>query len=451
MDTADYGVTARLADYIVSTGGADLPEAVRHEAVRSFVNIVGCTVGGARHPNVLLADEALAPFAGQAQATLFGRGRRTDILHAALINCFASSIYGFDDTHAQAVVHPSGPVATAALALAELRPVAGHELLTAFALGVEMECRLCKAITIPPAKGSIAWVGTGITGGFGAVVASGKLLRLDATRMRHAIGIALSQAAGFRAVHGTNCTAMLPAHAAQTGLRAAMLAERGFSSSTAALEGRYGYLSVFCEEPDIEVLAGGLGERFELCSNTYKPYPCGIVIHPIIDACLKLRQDHAIPADRIAHVAIKASAGAMALCDRRTPRDEMEAHVSLYHWAAVAILRGTARMVDADTETAVRDPAVVAFRGRVDAAADQSLASDAAAVTLTMTDGTTLSCQIDHARGSLARPMTDAELDEKCLALAEPVIGMARARAIIERCRNIAVLPDAGDVPRAAA
>src|SRR6185312_3631922 len=179
---------------------------------------------------------------------------------------------------------------------------------------------------------------------------------------------------------------VLPAHAAQTGLRAAMLAERGFSSSTVALEGRYGYLSVFCEEPDIEALAGGLGERFELCSNTYKPYPCGIVIHPIIDACLKLRQDHAIPADRIAHVAIKASAGAMALCDRRTPRDEMEAHVSLYHWAAVAILRGTARMVDADTEIAVRDPAVVAFRGRVDAAADQSLASDAAAVTLTMTD-----------------------------------------------------------------
>ena len=190
MEHADPGITARLANYVVATGIDDLPETARREAVRSFVNIIGCTIGGARHPAVDLADQTLAPFGGPPQATLLGRGRRADILHAALINCLASSIYSFDDTHAEAVVHPGGPVATAALALAELRPVTGSELLAAVALGVELECRLCKAITIPPAKGSIAWVGTGITGGFGAVIAAGKLLRLDVERMRHAIGTA---------------------------------------------------------------------------------------------------------------------------------------------------------------------------------------------------------------------------------------------------------------------
>ena len=108
--------------------------------------------------------------------------------------------------------------------------------------------------------------------------------------MRTAIGIALSQAAGFRAMHGGLCTPLMPAQAAQTGLRAALLAQAGFTSSPTALEGRYGYLSVFSEQPDLDALTGGLGERFEILRNTYKPYPCGIVIHPIIDACPDLRR-----------------------------------------------------------------------------------------------------------------------------------------------------------------
>ena len=172
----DSAVTTRLAHYAAATRYGDLPEAVRGEAVRSMFNILGCTLGGARHHGVDIADAALRPFTGAGVATLIGRGRKADALHATLINCLASSIYSFDDTHAQAVVHPSGPVASAALALAEHRPVSGQALLTAFALGVELECRLCKALTVPPAKGSMAWSGTGITGGIGAAVAAGSLL-----------------------------------------------------------------------------------------------------------------------------------------------------------------------------------------------------------------------------------------------------------------------------------
>jgi 2-methylcitrate dehydratase PrpD len=101
-----------------------------------------------------------------------------------------------------------------------------------------------------------------------------------------AIGNALSQAAGFRAMHGSLCTPLMPAQAAQTGLRAALLAQAGFTSSATPLDGGYGFLSVFSDVPDLDALAGGLGQRFDLLRNTYKPYPCGIVIHPIIDACL---------------------------------------------------------------------------------------------------------------------------------------------------------------------
>jgi len=444
-------ITARLAEYVVDTAPCDLPDAVRREALRSFFNIVGCTVGGGRHEIVDLADRSLAPFAGAPQATLFGRGRKADVLHATLINCLASSIYSFDDTHEQAVVHPGGPVTAAVLAMAELRPASGSDLLAAFALGVELECRLCKAVTIPPAKGSIAWSGTGITGGFGAAAAAGKLLRLDVGRMRHAMGIALSQAAGFRVMHGTGVTSMMPAHAAQTGIRAALLAERGYTASQVGLEGRYGFLTVYAEEADNEALAGALGQRFEILRNTYKPYPCGIVIHPIIDACLHLRREHSPEPGRITSVAIQASPGAMALCNRRNPKDELQAHVSLHHWTAVAFIRGTARIQDMDTETAVRDPALMAFQDKVEATLDPALAADAAVVTVTMEDGTRHVCAIEHGIGSASRPMTDAELERKFVDLAEPVIGEARTRTLVAQSWGVENLADAGDLARSAA
>lgn len=444
-------ITAALADYVTTTRTADLPAPVLREALRSLFNIVGCTVGGARHAITDLADRTLAPFAGPAQATLFGRGRRADILHATLINCLASSVYSFDDTHAQAVVHPAGPVAAAVLALAERHPVRGDALLTAFALGVEMECRLSKSVSVPPARGSIAWSGTGIAGGFGAAVAAGRLLGLDQDRMRRAMGIALAQASGIRAMHGTMMTPMMPAQAGQSGLRAALLAEAGFTAGMTALEGRHGFLNVFAEAADSDALVGELGQRFEILRNTYKPYPCGIVIHPIIDACLQLRQDHGVQAERIGRVAVVASAGAMALCNNRNPSDEMQAHVSLHHWVAVAFIRGTARIQDMDTETAVRDPALMAFQDKVEATLDPGLAADAAVVTLTMTDGTTLTCRIEHGIGSADRPMTDAALETKFRDLTEPVIGPARAGELIARTWGVTALADAGALSRAAA
>src|SRR4051812_47577976 len=365
MSFAATEITALLAEYAATTNATAWSEAVHREALRSFFNVVGCTIGGAQHEMVEIADKTLGAFAGPPQSTLFGRGRKADTLHAALINGLASSIYSFDDTHETAVVHPAGPIAAAVLALAELRPVSGADLLAAFALGVEMTCRLCLGTTVPPADGSFAWSGTGITVGLGAAMAAGRMLRLDTQRMRVAMGLALSEACGFRAMHGTASVAFMPAHSGQMGLRAALLAERGFTAGLSALEGKSGYLSTFCTQPNLDALAGGLGERFELLRNTYKAYPCGIVIQPIIDACLKLRQDHHPEPDRIASVAIQASPGAMALCDNRDPKTEMQAHVSLHHWTAVAFIRGTARIIDMDTETAVKDPALMAFQNKV--------------------------------------------------------------------------------------
>ena len=444
-------VVRQIADYVVAVRPGDLPESVRREALRSFVNIVGCMLGGAEHEVIGLADDVLSEFTGPPQATLLGRARRADVLHAALINCFSSSIHAFDDTHEQAVVHPSGPVAAAILAISERKRIAGPQFLVAFTLGVEAVCRLSKAISVPPAKGVFSWSQTGVTAGIGAAVAAGKLLDLDPCRMRHAIGIALSQAAGFRATFGSMCSSFMTAHGAQTGLRAAILAEKGFTGSETALEGPYGFLDVFAEHSDLPALAEGLGIRFEILRNTYKPYPCGVVIHPIIDACLELRRADSIDPENIAAVSVRVSPKALALTDRSHPKNGLEARVSLQHWVAIAFIRGTARIEDMDTDSAVLEPAIVRFQDKVGTVGDDSIATDGAVVTVRLQDGRSLVSRVEHCVGSASRPMTDSELEQKFTGLADGVIGTLRTREVLDMCWGVERLTDVGALARAAA
>jgi hypothetical protein len=150
-------------------------------------------------------------------------------------------------------------------------------------------------------------------------------------------------------------------------------------------------------------------------------------------------------------VAIAASPGAMSLCNNRDPRDEMQAHVSLHHWAAVAFIRGTARVQDMDTETAVKDPALMSFQSRIEATLDPDRTADSAVVTVTLTDGTQRTHHIEHGIGSAARPMTDQELEVKFAGMATPVLGNARTQALMRQCWDLPTVSDAGDLARAAA
>ncbi len=446
-DLASSDATGRLVRYVLGTKPKDLPAEVREEARRAFLNILGCMLGGARHETVDAADAALGPFSGPPKATLIGRGGKADPLHAALINCLASSVHSFDDTHALAIVHPSGPVAAAALAVAEQQPISGANFLTAFVLGIETTCRISMALSVAPARSTIAWSQTGIAGGLGAAVAAAKLLGLNEDAMRRAIGIAAAQAAGMRVMHGTMTTALMPAQAARSGLAAALLAANGFTASPVGLEGRYGYLSVFADEPHLPYLLDDFGDRFELLRNTYKPYPCGIVIHPILDACLQLKRDHTLDHRDIDRVAVKASPSAMALTDRRNATDEFQTHVSLYHWVAVAFIRGTARTTDMLTEVAL-DPTIVAFQHRIVAVRDEAITPDAAEVVVSLRDGRKLTARIEHCIGSELQPMTDGQLEEKFLDLAEISIGVDRGRKLIAACRAIETASAVGAIAR---
>ena len=440
-------VTRRLARYVIESRFEDIPVPVRRETVRSLLNWTGCAVGGCHHPTIDRALAALTEFSGPKQASVLGRGERLDILHAALMNGMSSHVFDFDDTHLKTIIHPSGPVVSAVLALSEHRPVSGAEFLHAFILGVEVECRIGNAVY--PAHYDIGWHITGTAGVFGAAAACGKLLGLSEQQMTWALGIAATQSSGLREMFGTMCKSFHPGRAAQNGLTSALLAARDFTSSDRAIEAPRGFANVLSSERNYAAITEGLGETFEIALNTYKPFACGIVIHPTIDACIQLRREHGLKAEDIERVSVKVHPLVLELTGKKTPQVGLEGKFSVYHSAAAAIIHGAAGEKEY-SDACVRDPKVTALRDRVEAAADGGVAEDATHVTIKLKDGTVLTKHVEHAIGSLERPMSDADLEAKLRGLVEGILPTAQIDALIKTCWNIDELKDAAQLARSA-
>jgi 2-methylcitrate dehydratase PrpD len=439
-------VTRILARYVVQSRLADIPPAVRQEAVRSFLNWLGCAVGGSIHPTVDRALAALRPFAGAGQASVLGREDRLDILHAALINGISSHVFDFDDTHLKTIIHPAGPVASAVLALAEHQPVSGAELLHAFILGVEVECRIGNAVY--PEHYDIGWHITGTAGVFGAAAAAGKLLGLNEQQMVWALGIAGTQSSGFREMFGTMCKSFHPGRAAQNGLTAAMLAKQDFTSSDRVLEAPRGFAHVMSTKRDFAEITEGLGERFEIALNTYKPFACGIVIHPTIDGCAQLRNEHKLKAEDIASISLRVHPLVLELTGKKTPKTGLEGKFSVYHSAAVAVIYGAGGETEY-ADAVVQDAKVIALRDRVTATAEKGIHEDEAHITVTLSDGRKLEKHVKHAIGSLEHPLSNEGLEAKFRGLTETVIGATATKRLLQLAWGIADLADAAEIARA--
>ena len=362
MSNDNIAATAILARYCAASRYDNLPSNVVHEARRALLNWAGCAIGASAHPTVEIAWNALRPFAGAAQATLLGRRERTDILHAALINGISSHVLDFDDTHPDTLVHPSGPVASAVLALAEYRGASGREVINAFVVGVEVECRIARAVL--PAHYDIGWHITGTAGVFGAAAACARLLGLDQQHSAWALGLAATQAAGIREMFGSMAKSLHPGRAAQNGLAAALMAEAGFTSSAGAIEGKRGFANVLSTTVDIAKCVDGLGTHYDLLGNTYKPYACGLVIHPAIDGCIRMRNERGVRAADVQRIDLRVHPMTLELTGKKTPVSGLEGKFSVFHSAAVALIDGAGGEAQyADARVNAAD--VVALRARV--------------------------------------------------------------------------------------
>jgi len=439
-------ITRELAAWAVSARYADFAPHVQAEGARAFLNWLGCVMGGCNDPAVAIAIATASDEGGHPHASVIGHPLRTGVAQAAFINCLSSTVMSFDDTHLATVTHPTRPVAAAIFAQAERQPVTGEDFITALVVGMEVECRLSNLLLMPPARAEIGWFITGITGPVGAAAAMARLMRLDEQKTRAAIGLAVQQASGTRVAHGSQTAFVVPAHAARSGVSAGQLAARGITCTDQALEGGKGFVDVFGKGGGLRRAVDGLGTHFEFLSNAYKPYPSGIVVHPATDACLdlalKLPQSADTP-EAFGAVQLRVNPLALDLCGRREPVNPVEAQLSVYHWAAATLLKRYAG-INVLAQSWIDDAGIAALRARITAVADPQLARDEAMAEVTLADGTALRAHVEHARGSLARPMTDAELDDKFRDQAGPLVPGQACERLLHACRGVAGLPDVG-------
>ena len=433
-------ITRAIAQYAATTSIDALDAAVRHEAGRAFLNFFGCAIGASDHETVDSMTLALAPFSGPAQAPVFGRSLKLDPLNAALVNGTSSHVFDFDDTLLSCAVHPTGPVAAAQLALTAHRPVSGADLLLAFVLGVEIEARIAEAIY--DRHYEAGWHITGTVGVIGAAAACGRLLGLSPDRLTHALGIAATQASGIRAMFGSMCKPFHVGHAAQGGLVAALLAERGFTSSPQSLEGRRGFAEILGGGADLAAVPGRLGDGFALMQNSYKSYACGVVLHPIIDCCVALRDMVGPGAAEVDRIELRVNPMVLELTGNKEPRTGLEGKFSVYHAAAVALARGDGGEPEF-ADSAVCDPAVAALRERVRPVVDPAIGKDAARACITLRNGETREHHVPHASGSLDNPLSDDQLVQKFRRLAGPKLSAQRIDRLIAMCGRLDALPEA--------
>jgi 2-methylcitrate dehydratase PrpD len=402
------GVTESLARHIVATQWDDIPPQVRHQAKRSLINFFAVALAGCRSKPIVTALRCLAGFSGGGQATLIGRNERMDAPSAAFINAAGANVDDFCDTHVATVIHPTAPVAAALLAFAELQTVSGPDLLLALILGNELQGRI--GLAISPSHYDRGWHITSTCGVFGAATGCGKLARLNERQMIWALGMAATQSAGLCECLGTPAKSLSVGNAARNGLLSALLAKSGFEGPLEPLAGVQGYYHALAENPDLSVITAGWGDRWEIMATSYKPYPCGFVIHPVLDCVLTWRGDNPVAA--VNRVVVRGHPLLSVRADRPDISTGREAQVSVQHAVAAALAFGKVGL-DQFTDACVRHPKVVELRSKVEVLRDENFATTAAAVEITTTDGRTHELTQPAARGSDANPLSDSDLEDK--------------------------------------
>lgn len=403
----------------------------------------------------------MSPFFGPPTASILGHkgSLLTDPQHAALLNGIASHVHDYDDTHLDTIIHPTGPVASALLAAAEFQsranavPVRGQEFLVALIAGIEVECKL--GLAVWPQHYDVGWHITSTTGSIGAAAAVSKLLKLNRERTVQAIGVAATQVVGLREMFGSHTKSFHPGRAAQAGLMAALLAKEGYTSSEKSLEAKRGWANVVGAtkgEEEIqsdlakwtgldaesavglpEVTGGGRAHgttgsgrgRWEILRNSFKPFPCGIVIHPVIDACAQIHQDmerEGLKVEDIETVHAKVHPLVLELTGKKDPKDGLQGKFSVYHGGACGLVFGKATPSQYE-DGVVQDAKVIAIRDRIKADIDESLAADETKVVVTMKGGRNLEKHVGHAIGSMEVPLEEERLQEKFLDQCQKVLG----------------------------
>ena len=457
-------VTATVAEFIAHTELHDVPSEVTAQGKRCLIDGFGVILAGSTEKSSGIVREQIARAGGADEATILGvEVLRAPTALAARANATAGHAMDYDDTQLSSapdrtfglLTHPTIPALGAALAVAEHLGASGERLLQAFLVGFEVECKMTEAIS--PAHYEGGFHSSGTLGTFGAAAAAAKLLQLPVPQIEMALGIAASMASGIRVSFGSMTKPLHVGRAAENGVTAAELAALGFTSGASGLDGPWGFFQVFGRGDEPEEFT--LGHPYSIVDPgvSVKPYPCGSLSHPTLDAMLALVRDHDVRPDAIAR--IRCRAGNNILKPLRYPKAEnaLQAKFCLPFLLSAVALRRRAGISEF-TDDFVQSEAGQRMMARVDVVRDEEIERQGfekmrSVVEVELVDGTRYEQESGEYRGGPDNPLTRDELLAKfteCARLALPDEAIAGGAALIEgieEVRSVAELVNALSAP----
>ncbi|MCG8544293.1 MAG: MmgE/PrpD family protein [Alphaproteobacteria bacterium] len=399
-----------------------IPADVIADQKNRVLDIIGTTLAASKMPSSQPLRDGALKLGGGNESRLLGYGDRTAAATAALANGAMAHALDYDDTHNESVVHISGPVVTAGLSLGEAKSSSGAAALTAMIAGAELGCRI--GSVTPGAFHRRGFQATGVIGGFAAGIVAGRLLGLDAAGVRNTLGICGSQAGGLMEcfIDGTATKQLHPGWAAHSGIAAAYLAQSGFTGPATVFEGDRGFFHAYADttEGNYAALTDGLGEDWSCLRTSFKPYPCGHVVHAFLDALLMLYREENLRAEQVERITCPIAAWMIpVMCEPRdaklTPATEYHAKFSFPFTMAAALTFGRLP-VEAFSEAAIRDPDILALAEKIHHIPDPDAPGTdrfKGWVQVDTTDGRRLERIVDDNWGSLANPMTSDQVQQK--------------------------------------
>jgi 2-methylcitrate dehydratase PrpD len=445
--------TRELARFAAETPDRAVPPEVLDRIKLSFLDGLGVCLRGTTLPWTRMVRELVQHEGGNAVASLWGAGVRTSLTNAALVNGTAGHAFEMDDIHKESIVHPNSLAVPVALALAEADPsLSGRDIATALALGYEVGLRIGNAATTSLFLNGFHPQGT--TGAFVAAATAGRLLRLDAALMQHALGIAGSMGAGLMAAQeGAMVKRLHAGRAAQSGLMAALLAQRGFTGISDVVEASYGgFLSSLSRTPNVGRLLDGLGEDWEAGKVGFKMYPNVTSIHAALDGLRAILVEEGVAAPQIAD--IQVGCGHMTFVhtawDYR-PVGTTAAQMNMSYGLSVMAQRRNVAAADY-SDDAIADPQILAFMPRITIAVDPEIERrgpafrHAARVDVRTSDGTSFRREVWHRRGSPENPVSRQEVEEKFAANVDRLLVPSAATRLQSLAAALDVLADAREI-----
>ena len=447
-------VSRELAQALSETTYEDLPAQVVVDAHRSILDWLGSALAGSLEPPARMAQRVVARLGDASESTVFAAGR-SSAAGAALANGVASHILELDDIHKGSTVHAAAPVIPAALAVAEREHATGRDFVLAVTLGYEAALRVGEAVNPSHYR---FWHPTGTAATFGAAVAAGSLLRLNANQMLDALGSAGTQAAGLWEFNadGTMSKHLHPGKAAFNGVLAADLAHEGFTGASKILEGKRGFFRAMSESYDETKVTAGLGERWKISENCYKVWACCGHTHSAIDVArlMQTRKWAARPnVDDIASILIETYGPGYEIVKEPNPRTTYEAKFSIAYCVAATLLYGGAPLgafsADHFGERGVIEPGIASLLRKTTVTVAPDLTAKypnawPARVHVRLADGSDLRGEADYPVGNPENPVPTSQLEEKFSGLVAPqwAWGDDAAARALEAVRNLDACTD---------